>query len=195
MATKKSEPKIEKIEKEYVIPLREKVRVVPRYKKSNKAIKTIKEFLVRHMKIRDRDLKKIKIDKYLNEAVWFRGIKKPPIKIKVKAIKEGDIVKVELAGMPQKLAFKKLREEKREAKGEEVSKKKKSAKEALEKAKAEQEVKQEKTEEEKKEESEKAKAGAEATKQLEKAQAKQIKHQVGGKTKEPKRQIRKALEK
>ena len=94
---KKTEVKIEKIEREYVIPLREKCRPVPRYKKTPKAIKTIKEFLVRHMKIRDRDLKKIRLDGYLNEAVWAKGIKKPPIKVKVKAIKEGEIVRVELA--------------------------------------------------------------------------------------------------
>ena len=63
---KKSETKSgtqETIERIYVIPLRKKVKVVPRYKKANKAIRTIKEFLVRHMKIRDRDLRKIKIDK------------------------------------------------------------------------------------------------------------------------------------
>jgi len=52
--------KTNKIEREYVIPLREKVRVVPRYKKTNKAVKTVKEFLAKHMRIYDRDLKKNK---------------------------------------------------------------------------------------------------------------------------------------
>ena len=66
------------LEREYVIPLRRKVNIVPRYKKTPKAIKTIKEFIAQHMKVRDRDLKKIRIDRYLNEAVWARGIKKPP---------------------------------------------------------------------------------------------------------------------
>ena len=84
---KKTKEKTETIEREYNIPLRRKFQKTPRYKKANKAIKTIKEFLVRHMTIRDRDLKKIKIDKYLNEFVWFRGIKKPPAKVRVKAIK------------------------------------------------------------------------------------------------------------
>jgi len=58
---KKPEPKVEKVERIYTIPLREKCRVVPRYKKTNKAIKTIKEFIARHMKIQDRDLKKLKL--------------------------------------------------------------------------------------------------------------------------------------
>ena len=81
MAKKIIPIKAEKIEREYIIPLRERGRPVPRYKKTPKAVKTVKEFLVKHMKIRDRDLNKIKIDTYLNEALWFRGIRKPPYKI------------------------------------------------------------------------------------------------------------------
>ena len=196
---KKTEIKTEKIEREYVIPLREKCRSVPRYKKANKAIKTIKEFLVKHMKIYDRDLNKIKIDKYLNEAVWFRGIRKPPIKIKVKAIKEGDIVKVELCDVPEKLKFKKLREEKREQKATEIKEKKKSMMEKAKEIKKPEEGKQ--TEEEKIDtlkginEKEKKSAVVEAGKEMEKAAAKQTKHQIGGKIKQPKHQVRKALAK
>jgi large subunit ribosomal protein L31e len=186
---KKIETKTEKIEKEYIIPLREKCRPVPIYKKTNKAVKTVKEFLVRHMKIRDRDLKKIKIDKQLNEILWSNGIKNPPHKIKVKAIKEKDIVTVKAVNIPEKLKFKKLREEKRENKAEEIAKKK-TVKPSEEAPKTE-----ERTTEEKKEEKEKIQAGEEATKQLEKNAAKQIKHQAGGKTKQPKHQIRKALAK
>jgi len=185
---KKTETKTEKITREYVIPLRERGRAVPSYKKTPKAIKTIKEFLVRHMKIENRDLSKIKIDKYLNEQMWFRGIKKPPAKIKVKAIKEKDIVKVELVDYSDKLKFKKLREDKLKKAAEEVGKKKKAEKKVEEKV-------EEKTEEEIKEEKEKVAAGAEATKQLEKAAAKQIKHEVGGKKKQKTQPVRKALAK
>ena len=191
---KKTEIKTQKIEREYIIPLREKCRSVPRYKKANKAIKTIKEFLVRHMKIRDRDLNKIKIDKYLNEAVWFRGIKKPPMKIKIKAIKEGEIVRAELSEMPDKLKFKKLREEKREQKATEIKEKKKAmiekTKEGVQKPEEEKQ-----TEEDKKEEKEKKSAVVEAGQKIEKAAAQKIKHQIGGKTKQPKHQVRKALAK
>ena len=77
------------------------------------------------MKIRDRDLDKIKIDKRLNEVIWARGIKHPPAKIKVKAIKEGDIVRVEAVEMSDNIKFKKIREEKLQAKGKESAKKKK----------------------------------------------------------------------
>ena len=121
----KEEAKIDKLEREYIINLRRKVNGVPIYKRTPKAIRTVKEFLVRHMKIRDRDLNKVRLDRYLNEFLWARGIKNPMTRIKVKAIKEGDIVRVELAELPVGLKFKKLREEKREEKGAEVAKKKK----------------------------------------------------------------------
>lgn len=193
--------------REYIIPLREKCRVVPRYKKTNKAIKTIKEFLVRHMKIRDRDLNKIKIDKYLNEFIWARGIKNPPSKIKVNVIKDGDIIRVELSDIPKKLKFKKERLEKRERNAQEGLEKKKPVKETAPLGVPQstelkgKEKKEEKTSDtlkdtsEKKEEREKTKAGEEATKQMEKTAAKQTKHSAGGKTKQPKHPVRKALAK
>ena len=100
------------IAREFVIPLREKCRVVPRYKKTNKAVKTIKEFLVRHMKIRDRDLNKIKLDVHLNEFLWKDGIRYPPHKVKVKATRDGENVRVELVSLPKKIEQKKARKEK-----------------------------------------------------------------------------------
>ncbi|MCW8965092.1 MAG: 50S ribosomal protein L31e [Candidatus Pacearchaeota archaeon] len=145
------------IEREYVIPLREKCRPVARYKKTNKAIKSVKEFLARHMKIRDRDLNKIKLDIHLNEFLWARGIKNPPHKVKVKAVKEGDIVRAELAEYPDKIKFKKARLEKREAKAKESLEKNKTmmdkAKESMQNKGVDK--KEEKTTEDKIEEKEK----------------------------------------
>jgi ribosomal protein L31E len=156
-------------------------------------VKAVKEFLVQHMKIRDRDLKKIRLDKSLNEVIWSRGIKKPPVKVKVKATKEGDIVRVELAVVPEKLKFKKLREEKMEKKAMQIAEKKKSV---MEKAKESmQKTPETKTEEEKKDEGEKAKAVEEAGKEMGKAAAKQVKHQVSAKEDQQKHQIRKTLAK
>ena len=195
----KTEKKTDKIEREYVIPLRRQVSKVPRYKKANKAIRTIKEFLVKHMNIRDGDLKKIKIDKYLNEEVWFRGIRKPPQKIKVKVVKEGDIVRAELFEYKDKLKFKKAREDKRNAQAEEVVKSKKKAT-----AKPEEPAHdhahdhahpEEKTEEEKKDEKEKKAAVAEVGQKIGKELAKESKHYAGGKESQPKRPQRKSLAK
>ncbi len=185
------------IEKEYTISLREKVRSVPRYKKTNKAVRTIKEFLARHMKVYDRDLKKIKIDKYLNEHLWHRGIGNPLHKVKVKARKEGDIVKVELADLPEKLKFKKLREEKREVKAKNSEKKKPELKKSKAKAKIseESEIKEKKSDDEnndgiedKKEESEKKSAVVEQGEKFEKAEARKQKHTTKPKTSSQDRQ-------
>ena len=181
MAEKKETKKPE-IEREYIIPLREKIRVVPRYKKTNKAIKTVKEFLARHMKIRDRDLRKIRLDPYLNEFLWNRGIRNPPHKIKVKAIKEGDIVRVKLVDFSKKLAAKKAREEKLEKSSKELVKKKKEKKEEKKEEKPED---KEAVEEKKVEEKEKKSAVVEAGKEMEKAAAKQMKHTAKGSEKSP----------
>lgn len=163
-----------KFEREYVIPLRHRWQIVPRYQRTNKAVRTVKEFLVRHMKIRDRDLDKIKIEKSLNELIWMRGIKNPPAKVKVKAIRDGDIVRVEGLELSERLKFKKSREEKLENSAKEVAKKKKSEKVSEEKT---EEVKQEEVSEEKqKEVEEKKEATIEAGKELEKTMAKQEKH-------------------
>ena len=76
----------------YVIPLRE-ARLMPRWKRSNGAIKDIKNFLAKHMKTED-----VKLDKSINEKVWSRGAEKPPSKIRVRAMKlEDGQVQAELA--------------------------------------------------------------------------------------------------
>lgn len=169
----KTEAKTEKIEREYIIPLRHRWKIVPRYKRANKAVKAIKEFLARHMKIRDRDLDKIKVDKYLNEVIWGRGIKHPPSKVKVRAIKEGDIVRAEAVDMPDRIKFKKLRAEKVESAAKEVAKRKKAEK--PEDVKTE-EIKEETKESEQKVEEEKKDSVVEMGKEMEKAMAKQEKH-------------------
>ncbi len=93
------------LERIYTIPIRREWEKAPRYKRAKKAVKAVKEFLAQHMNVYDRDLKKIKIERWLNMALWSRGIKHPPARIKVKAVKDGDIVRAELADLPKR-AFK-----------------------------------------------------------------------------------------
>ncbi|MEM3122162.1 MAG: 50S ribosomal protein L31e [Candidatus Pacearchaeota archaeon] len=109
-------------EKEYVISLRREILKVPKYKRTPKAIKAIKQFIARHMRIPERDLKKVKIDRFLNEELWFRGIKNPITKIKVKAKRDGEFIRVELLELPEKLKYKKTREEKVKKSAEEIKK-------------------------------------------------------------------------
>jgi large subunit ribosomal protein L31e len=167
----------DKLEREYTIPLRAQVMKVPRYKRAKKAIRTIREFLAKHMQIRDRDLNKIRLDGYLNQMIWSRGIKSPPHKIKVKAIKEGDLVRVEAYELSEKLKFKKQREEKRDKKHSEKKESKKSEKVESKKedseVKMEEKIKAEETEEKKKN-------TIEAEQKYEKQKAKEKKHEGGG---------------
>lgn len=100
-----AETKTTKLEREYVIPLRKHWVHVQEYKRAAKAVKAIKEFIARHMKVQDRDLDKVRVDNYLNSEIWSRSAGKPPARIKVKAIKEGEIVRVELAEMPEYWKF------------------------------------------------------------------------------------------
>ena len=171
-----------KLEREYTIPLRKNCNKVPSYKKANKAIKTIKEFLAKHMKVENRDLDKVKLDKYLNEMIWHRGIKSPPAKIKVKATKENGIVIVEAAEMSTNLKFKKLRAEKAESKSKEIAKKKKS-----EKVETQEEAK---TTEEKIEEKEDKASTIEGEEKVEKALAKEAKHTTKEKSPKEKKNMK-----
>jgi len=181
MADKKTE---QKIEREYIIPLRHAWINVPEFKRARKAVKTIKIFIAKHMKVIDRDLDRVKLDVYLNNEIWYRGKSKPPSKVKVKAIKEGEIVKVQFVDTPQYVKFLKLKHSKVHKKSEETKPKDKEIKE----------VKpiEQKTEEQKTDEKEKEKAGElQDIKQADQAQKAQ-KHTT--KVKEPKIQ-RMALKK
>ena len=168
MAAKKpTEPKII-LEREYTVPLRKGWLKVPSYKRVPKAVKTLKQFIARHMRLYDKDLRKIKIYIALNNELRFRGIKKPPAKIKVKAIKYDDnTIKVRLIQIPDKLKFKKTRDEKKKL---EIKKKVQERK-----AERKQEEPQEKPEESNEAKEKEASAREESLK-ISEQQAKQLKH-------------------
>lgn len=161
-------------EKEYIIPLRKGWEKTPKYRRGKRTIRIIKLFLLRHMKVRDGDFKKIKIDKSLNEFIWARGIKKPPIKIKVKVKKEKDIVYAELSEIPEKIKFKIKKLEKREGKSLGTKKKKEEKKEEKDDEKEENQINEEK----KKELQEKKLSVIESGKKDAKEMAKMSKHKT-----------------
>ena len=85
---------MDEIERIITIPLRA-TKMAPRTKRANRAIKEIRENIMRHMKV---DAEHVWIDTSLNEKIWERGIQKPPARISVKAIKFDDgLVEVSLA--------------------------------------------------------------------------------------------------
>lgn len=126
MAEKTKENKVV-LERTYVIPIKRKLRHIQDYKKARKAVKIVLEFIAKHMRVEDRDVRKVKMDKLLNHELWFRGMKSPPNKIKVKTKKMSDgIVHVELFEVPKILQFKVEREKRQRMiadKGAKVAKK------------------------------------------------------------------------
>ena len=112
MAEKQKEPK-KILEREYIVPLRRQWLKVAEFKRANRAVKELKRFLAKHMKVYDRDLRKIKIDNDLNNEMRFRGMRKPPAKIRVFAKKFDDgIVRVSLVDVPAHVKYARLRNEK-----------------------------------------------------------------------------------
>ena len=93
----------EEVERIYVIPL--KKTGFNSAKAAPTAIKRVKNYLTRHMKVEKKD---IWIDDSLNKALWYRGKYNLESKIRVKAVKFDDGV-VE-AYLPE-LEFKKSRRE------------------------------------------------------------------------------------
>lgn len=83
----------EQEERILTIPLRV-VRTVPRTRRAPRAVKAIREHVVRHMKAKTED---VWIDPKINELLWRRGIEQPPHRIRVKVIKfEDELVEVSL---------------------------------------------------------------------------------------------------
>ena len=85
-------------ERFYTIPL-SKAWLVPPNKRAPKAIRIIRDFIKRHMKLEARkegeeeeeaEPKRLIISNEVNERVWSRGIEKPPRKIRVRAARDKD---------------------------------------------------------------------------------------------------------
>ncbi|MCS3901931.1 50S ribosomal protein L31e [Methanococcus voltae] len=74
-------------ERIYTIPLRDVTNKVPTTKRAPRAIKKIREYLQKHMKSDN-----VKLDNSINEKVWERSLNKIPARVRVKAVKQDDVV-------------------------------------------------------------------------------------------------------
>jgi len=91
-------------ERFYTIPLG-KAWIYPRKKRAPKAMRIIKSFVKKHMKLRtevevegEEEAERLVISDEVNEKIWSRGIQKPPRKIRVRAVKDKEgVVTVHLA--------------------------------------------------------------------------------------------------
>lgn len=87
-----AEEKILSKEKVLSINLRKKAIKSTRWSRTKSYIKALREQLKNELKV-----DKIKIDKKLNDKIWERGIEKPKLKLRLKAIKLDDgSIRVEL---------------------------------------------------------------------------------------------------
>ncbi len=55
---------------------------IPRKKRAPRAVKHVRDFVKRHAKVEN-----VIIDQKVNQAIWSRGIQKPPRRIRVKVVK------------------------------------------------------------------------------------------------------------
>ena len=72
------------LERVYTVPL-SRAWITARHRRTRRAVNILREFAEHHMKSSE-----IKIDTELNEALWKRGITKPPRRITVKMEKDED---------------------------------------------------------------------------------------------------------
>ena len=134
----------------YTIPLRNNWLNTPRWRRSKRASKYVKTFLLKHTKAEE-----IKISRWINEAIWSNGGKNPPGKIRVKVTEDEEGVwRADLVELSERV--KRLTKQK-----EEIEKKHKSRL-----SKIAQQLKREKPKEDE-EEKEKKKKKAKITKQQE----------------------------
>jgi large subunit ribosomal protein L31e len=86
----------------YTIPLG-RAWISPRKKRAPRAMRIIKSFVKKHMKLRteaegEEEAERLIISNEVNEKIWGRGIEKPPRKIRVRAVKDKEgVVTVYLA--------------------------------------------------------------------------------------------------
>lgn len=89
-------------EKFYTIPLG-RAWVSPRKKRAPRAMRILKSFVRKHMKLRteaegEEEAEKLVISSEVNERIWGRGIEKPPRKLKVRAVRDKEgIITIYLA--------------------------------------------------------------------------------------------------
>jgi len=80
-------------ERLYTVPLRRAFWTGSRLRRSNQAVRVLREFVTRHMKPEE-----LLIQPEVNDRIWARGIQKPPRRIRVRVTKNSDnLVRVYLA--------------------------------------------------------------------------------------------------
>lgn len=110
-------------EKTYIVPLRKEYLKAPNWNRTKKAVKALREFLLKHLKG-----KTVSIGKNLNDELWKKGLKNPPHHVSVHAIKDKDgLIKAELTGFPLEIKKQEKKTKKKEESKDETKPKKKES--------------------------------------------------------------------
>src|SRR3989338_739115 len=158
---KKEETAKTVLERVYNVPLRREFLKVQKWRRTEKAVKALKQFVSKHMKSDN-----VILGGYVNKELWKHGIKNPPHHVKISAKKDDKgKVMVELAELPAK-AKREIEKQEKAKKGKEKAKKEETKKEEAGKKVVEAEF-----EEAKKEKEEKAK-------EIEKEEIKELKKEL-----------------
>ena len=156
------------LERVYNVPLRKEFLKVANWRKTEKAVKALREFVVKHMKSDN-----VVLGRYVNKELWKHGIKNPPHHIKISAKKDdkGKVI-VELAELPAK-AKREIEKQEKIIKGKEKAKKEEAKPKEAEAKKEEagKKVVEAEFEEARKEKEEKAK-------EIEKEEIKELKKEL-----------------
>ncbi len=72
------------MEKNFIVPLRREFQKAPIYARTKRAVKAVREYLIKHMKNED-----VRLGRHINMYIWQNGNRNPPHKIEVIA----DVVK------------------------------------------------------------------------------------------------------
>jgi len=113
------------MEKIFTIPLRKEFLRAPKWKRSKRSVKSVKDFLKRHMKVIE-----VKLNAELNEALWENGARNPPSRVKVHALVKDEVAWANLADIAIAVPEKKGEKEKKEKKKEEEKEEEKGEGEA-----------------------------------------------------------------
>lgn len=109
----------------YIVPLRQGWIKIARWKRTERAIRELQKFLLKHTKA-----KSVALSRWINDAIWAHGGKNPPGKITITVKLEKDVARAELAQLPPKAkrvaevakVKRKKKEEEKKAKEEEKKK-------------------------------------------------------------------------
>lgn len=83
----------QKTQKSFTIPLRKEFQQSAPLRRTPRAVKAVKAYLVRHCKVDE-----VRLGARLNESLWTRGIRHPPARVTVDVTVEDGVAKAELQG-------------------------------------------------------------------------------------------------